>query len=64
MRRDNSSPKKNKKYDPLLIKTVCTYFECSKLQTREYLELMGKEELKQILTMYGIDKKQIKRLVK
>ena len=56
--------KKNKKYDPLLIKMVCTYFECSKLQTSEYLELIHKEELKQILEMYAIDKKQIRRVIK
>lgn len=56
--------KKKKKYDPLLIETVCKYFECGKSQIGDYLELIDKEELKQILEIYGIDKKQINRLIK
>ncbi len=56
--------KKKKKYDPLLIETVCKYFECGKSQIGDYLELIDKEELKQILEIYGIDEKQINRLIK
>ena len=56
--------KKQKKYDPILIDVMCKYFECSKQQVDEYLELIYKEELKEILQLYGIDKNQIKRMVK
>ena len=56
--------KKFKKYDDWLIKQLCEYFECSKLQAIEYLELIDKQELKDILEMYGIDKKQIKKVCK
>ena len=56
--------KKSKKYDPILIDLVCRYFECSKQQVGEYLELIDKEELKQILEMYGTDKNKIKRMIK
>ena len=56
--------KKSKKYDPILVGIVCKYFECSKQQVGEYLELIDKEELKEILGMYGTEKNQIKRMVK
>ena len=54
--------KKNKKYDPELISIMCKYFECSKLHTKQNLELISREELKSVLEMYGKDKKTIKRL--
>ena len=56
--------KKDKKYEPELIKLICKYLECSKLQTRELLQLISKEELKQILEMYGIDNKKIRKFIK
>jgi len=56
--------KNKKKYDPVLVGVMCTHFECSKQQVGEYLELIHKEELKEILEMYGTDKNQIKRMVK
>ena len=56
--------KKSKKYDDLVIKLLCKYFECSKLQAMEYFELINKDELKQILEMYAVDKKQIRRIIK
>ena len=56
--------KKQKKYDPIFIDMMCRHFECSKQQVGEYLELIHKEELKEILGMYGTDKNQIKRMVK
>ena len=56
--------KKQKKYDPILIDIVCKYFECSKQQVGEYLELICKKELKEILEMYGTDKNKIRRMIK
>jgi len=56
--------KKLKKYDDWLIKLLCKYFECSKLQVIEYFDLINKEELKQILEMYAIDEKQIRKVIK
>ena len=53
-----------KKYDPVLVDIACRHFECSKQQVGEYLELIHKEELREILGMYGTDKNQIKRMVK
>jgi hypothetical protein len=54
--------KRDKKYDKELIDIITNHFECSKLQTKEYLGLISKEELKEILEMYGKDEKTIKRL--
>ena len=56
--------KKSKKYDDWLTQLLSGYFECSKLQVIEYLELLDKQELKDILEMYGIDKKQMKKALK
>ena len=43
---------------------MCKYYEISKEQVSEYIQLINKEELKYILEIYGTDKKQIKRLCK
>ena len=56
--------KKDKKYNKELIDILSKHFECSKLQIKDYLELIDKEEIKYILQMYGLDKKTIKRLCK
>ncbi len=56
--------KKDKKYDSELVDIISNHFEISKLETKECLELIDKEELKQILEMYGIDKKKLKRIMK
>jgi len=56
--------KKDKKYDKELIDIIINHFECSKLQTHEYLELISKNNLKDILEKYGKDEKTIKRLCK
>ena len=56
--------KLDKKYDPKLINVLCKYFECSKSQLREFLQLIDKEELKEILNKYGIDNKKIRKFIK
>ena len=56
--------KKQKKYDPILIDIVCKHFQCSKQQMGEYLELIDKEELREILGMYGTETKKIRKLTK
>ena len=56
--------KKSKKYNTELINVLVNYFECSKLHIEEYLEFLSKEDLKNILILYGIDNKKIKRLCK
>ena len=56
--------KKSKKYDKELINILCKYFQCSKAEIKENLLLISKEELKQILEMYAIDNKNIRKFIK
>jgi len=56
--------KKDIKYDPKLLNIMCTHFECSKLQVKEFLQLISKENLKEILVMYGTDDKKIRKFIK
>tara|TARA_Y100000310_G_scaffold250351_1_gene256551 strand:+ start:179 stop:598 length:420 start_codon:yes stop_codon:yes gene_type:complete len=56
--------RKDKKYDELLVSTMVKHFECSNKQASEYLGLIDKQELKEILKMYGTDEKKIKKVLK
>ena len=56
--------KKDKKYNTELIDIMITHFECSKLQVKDYLDLIAKNELIEILEKYGMNEKTIKRLLK
>ena len=56
--------KKDKKYNTELIDIMVTNFECSKSQVKDYLELIHKDELIEILEKYGMNEKTIKRLLK
>jgi hypothetical protein len=40
------------------------YFECSNKEVSEYLDLLSKEQIKDILYSFGIDDKKIKELLK
>ena len=52
------------KYESELIDIICRHFEVSKLQSKEILQLLNSKEVKQILSMYGIDNKKIRKLIK
>ena len=56
--------KKDKKYNKELINILCDYFECSKLEIIQYMDLLSKEQIKNTLVMYGKNKKEIKVLLK
>ena len=56
--------KKDKKYDPELINILINWFECSKLEAKENLSYISKEEVNQILEKYGFDPKKIKSICK
>ena len=56
--------KKDKKYNTELLETMVTHFECSKSQVKDYLDLIAKDELIEILEKYGMNEKTIKRLLK
>ena len=56
--------KKDKKYNSELLDIMVTHFECSKSQVKDYLDLIAKNELIEILEKYGMNEKTIKRLLK
>ena len=56
--------KKDKKYNTELLDIMITHFECSKSQVKDYLDLIAKDELIEILEKYGMNEKTIKRLLK
>ena len=56
--------KKDKKYNTELIDIMVMHFECSKSQVKDYLDLISKNELIEILEKYGMNEKTIKRLCK
>ena len=56
--------KKGKKYDKKLIEILSSHFQCGKNIILDYLKLIDKNELMTILKTYGIEPKQIKRMVK
>ena len=56
--------KKDKSYKSELVDILVKYFECSKLQVKQNLELISKDELIEILNKYGLEKKKIKRIIK
>ena len=56
--------KKDKKYNTELIDIMVMYFECSKSQVKDYLDLIAKDELMEVLEKYGMNEKTIKRLLK
>ena len=56
--------KKDKKYDSELIDIICRDFECSKLEAKENLSFISKEQISHILEKYGTDPKKIKSICK
>ena len=56
--------KKQVKYDAELIEMMCKYYEVSKNECIEYLELISKQELKSLLELYGLDSKKITKFVR
>ncbi len=56
--------KKDKKYDKELLEILSKHFEESKLNVKSYIDLIGKDELIDIVKSYGIEDKKIKRMIK
>ena len=56
--------KKDKKYSSELIDILTNHFECSKSNVKEYIELIDKVELENILSGYGLETKKIRKLIK
>ena len=48
--------KRDKKYDKEMIKIISNHFEVSKQETKTYIDLLDKNEIKEIYKMYGVKK--------
>ena len=47
-----------------LLEPMVKYFECSFVEANEYVNLLNKEDIKEILIKLGINDKEIKKLIK
>ena len=48
--------KRNKKYDNEMITIISNHFEVSKKESKDYIDLLDKTEIKEIYKMYGVKK--------
>ncbi len=48
--------KSHKKYDKELIDIISNHFEVAKRESKTYIDLLSKEEIKEIYKMYGVKK--------
>ena len=56
--------KKQVKYDKELVDIVCKYYETSKKECIEYIEMLDRNNLESILILYGFENKKIKKVLK
>jgi hypothetical protein len=56
--------KSDNTYNPELISYLIKWFKVSSREIYDYLELMDKSELENILKKYGLEEKKIKELIK
>ena len=47
-----------------LVSIIAEHFQVSQKEAKEYIEILGKDNLKLILNLRGIDDKEIKKLLK
>jgi len=56
--------KKQVKYETELVEIMCRHYETSKQECIEYIGMLSKNALREILELYGTESKQIKKLLK
>tara|TARA_R110002124_G_scaffold279424_3_gene451968 strand:- start:585 stop:1016 length:432 start_codon:yes stop_codon:yes gene_type:complete len=56
--------KKSDKYDVKLIEQLAQHYQISKSETADYLELLSKESCDQILSLYGYNAAEKKKMLK
>ena len=56
--------KKSKKCEDWLMDILVKHFECSKSEINDNIDLISKEDLKNILEKYGVESKKIRKIVK
>ena len=55
---------KSGKYNVNLLDILSSHFECSKKESKEYFNILGKPPIKDILSRMGFEKKEIAKLLK
>ena len=55
---------KTKQNTKEILEPIVKYFECSFVEANEYINLLNREEIKDILIKLGINSKEIKKLIK
>ena len=61
--------KANKKYNDKLVDYVKEYYEVSSVEAKDYIDILSKDEkgiesLTNIVKTYGVDEKELKRVMK
>tara|TARA_A200000159_G_scaffold163458_1_gene189741 strand:- start:2687 stop:3127 length:441 start_codon:yes stop_codon:yes gene_type:complete len=56
--------KKDDKYNSNVLEYLAKYYSVSQREVRDYLEILSKDDITEILLKYGLDKKEIKKWVK
>ena len=56
--------KSEAKWDKNLINYLCLYFKLSSREVEDYLEILSKDEVIEIVQKFGVDKKEIKKWLK
>ena len=52
------------KYNDNVLEYLSTYFEISKREVKDYLNLLSKDEVIEIISKFGVEKKEIKKWLK
>ena len=52
------------KYNDNVLQYLSTYFEVSHREVKDYLEILPKDEVIEIISKFGVDKKEIKKWLK
>ena len=55
---------KTKQPNKDLVEYIKNYFECSSKEAKEYINILGNQEVSRILDQIGLEKKEIKPLLK
>jgi len=56
--------KKDDKYNSNVLEYLAKYYQVSQREVRDYLEILSKDDITEILLKYGLDKKEIKKWFK
>ena len=56
--------KKDDKYNSNVLEYLAKYYQVSQREVRDYLEILSKDDITEILLKYGLDKKEIKKWLK